>query len=351
MANPFANFATPTTVGNSTPVHKFPLPPEGRQFRPTYVRGKYSLPSPEPENGKVKDTFTRVTTGAHALDETTGLDKWKMRNVVLGIHQQPNLLDKIDLFAEPYEVTRTLNDVASKASDAAGASEAAERGTAIHAWTEAVERDGMDVADVPREFKPFVTSYLEALERAGVETVPGLVERIVWHKGTGWVGTFDRVYRLADGTQVIGDVKTSKDLKYGYLGFSMQLAVYADADAMLKVDGSGWEAMPAVGNVYGVIAHLPSNNPGHCELVTLDLERGRYAIELAERVRHARATAGVNIPNVHPLPEVDLATLVDKATSAGDLANLYERFSTRWTPELTERGMLRIESLNSANTR
>lgn len=340
-------FATNSTVGNSTPVHKFPLPPEGRQFRPSYVRGKYSLPSPTP--GKSTDTFTRVTTGAHALDETTGLDKWKMRNVVLGIHQQPELLDRVDLYAEPYEVTRTLNDVASKASDAAGASEAAERGTAIHAWTEAVERDGMDVADVPTEFKPFVTSYLEALERAGIESVPGLIERIVWHKGTGWVGTFDRVYRLADGTQVIGDVKTSKDLRYGYLGFAMQLAVYADADAMLKVDGTGWESMPAMGNEYGVIAHLPSNRPGHCELVTLDLERGRYAIELAERVREARATASSAIPNVHKLPELDLAALVDSANSPDDLAELYERHTARWTTELTERGMRRIAALTSQN--
>ena len=345
MTSMFAT--TNSTTGDYTPVHRFPLPPEGRQFRPTYVRGKYSLPSPTPGTGKVTDTFTRVTTGAHALDETTGLDKWKMRNVVLGIHQRPELLDDIDLFEEPREVTKTLNRVADKASDAAGASEAAERGTAIHAWTEAVERDGMDVSDVPSEFKPFVTSYLEALERADIESVPELIERIVWHKGTGWVGTFDRVYRLADGTRVIGDVKTSKNLRYGYLGFSMQLAVYAGADAMLKVDGSGWEPMPAVGDVYGVIAHLPSNNPGHCELVTLDLEAGRQAIELAERVREYRARASKVIPNVHPLPEFDLDQLVDSARSADELASLYDQYSAAWTPELTERGMARIAALTS----
>lgn len=348
MTNLFAT--TKSDAGDYTPVHRFPLPPEGRRFRPTYVRGKYSLPSPTPGSGKVADTFTRVTTGAHALDETTGLDKWKMRNVVLGLHQQPELLDDIDLYDEPREVTKTLSRVADKASQAAGASEAAERGTAIHAWTEAVERDGMDVADVPAEFKPFVTSYLEALERAGIESVPELIERIVWHKGTGWVGTFDRIYRLADGTRVIGDVKTSKNLRYGYLGFAMQLAVYAGADAMLKADGSGWEPMPAVGDVYGVIAHLPSNRPRHCELVTLDLEAGRQAIELAERVREYRAQASKVIPNVHPLPELDLGTLVDTARSAEDLAALYERHADVWTPDLTERGMARIASLTSENT-
>lgn len=342
-------FATNATTGNTTPVHKFPLPPEGRQFRPTYERGKYSLPNPNPATGKLKDTFTRVTTGAHALDDTAGLDKWKMRNVVLGLKSKPELLDGLDLFAEPYEVTRDLNTIANKASDAAGANEASELGTAIHAWTEAVERDGMDISDVPNRFKPYITAYLEALERAGIESVPGLVERIVWHKGTGWVGTFDRVYRLADGTQVIGDVKTSKSLRYGYLGFAMQLAVYADADAMLKVDGSGWEKMPAVGNMYGVIAHLPSNDPGKCELVTLDLAAGRYAIELAERVREARAGAATHIPNVHPLPEVSLETKVSRAKSTDELAALWQAHQDVWRDELTELGMRRIADLTAQN--
>lgn len=348
-------FATTATVGNTTPVHKFPLPPEGRQFRPSYVRGQYSLPSPTRGNGKVNDTFTRVTTGAHALDETTGLDKWKMRNVVLGIHQQPELLESLDLFDDPSEVTKSLNSIANKASDAAGANEAAERGTAIHAWIEACERDGMDIADVPREFQSFVVSYFEALGRAGIEVMPTLVERIVWHKGTGWVGTLDNVYRLADGTQVIGDKKTSKTLTYGYLGFAMQLATYADADLMLKADGSGWEPMPALGNMYGVIAHLPSNQPGKCELVTIDLEAGRQAIDLAARVRTARAEARRTIPNVHELPTPESVTAeinrgIDNAMHAEDLSRLYDCYSAVWTPEMTERGMQRLAAVTSGNS-
>lgn len=331
-------FSVPSAAPNATPVHNFPLPPEGRGFRPTYSGGRYVLPSPD--GGKIADKFTRVTTGAHALDDTAGLDKWKMRNVVLGLKSNPELLDSLDLFAEPYEVTRAATTVANKASEAAGAAEAAERGTAIHAWAEAVERDGLDPAEVPAEFRPFIDAYLAALERAGVRTVPELVERIVWHKGTGWVGTFDRVYELADGTRVIGDLKTSKDLRYGYLSFAMQLATYADADAMLAADGTSWTAPPVVGNVYGLIAHLPSNRPGHCELVTLDLEAGRHAIDLAAEVREARQGAGVTIPNVHalPAPAADLPALVKAATSADELAALWNEHKDVWTPELTELG-------------
>lgn len=324
---------------NSTQVHKYPLPPEGRGYRPTYSGGRYLLP--KPSGGSGQERFTRVTTGAHALDDTAGLDKWKLRNVVLGLKDTPELLDRIDMFADPREVTNTLNRVADQAQEIAGAKQASELGTAIHAWTEAVERDGMALEEIPDQFHPYVSAYLTALAEAGITTVPGLVERIVYHKATGWVGTFDRVYELADGTRVIGDVKTSKSLRYGLLGFSMQLATYADADLMLSLDGQSWEPMPPVGNIYGVIAHVPSNNPGHCELVTVDLTAGREAIELAESVRGARSAgqSGKLKNNWElPRPEVSLEAQVRQARSAEDLAQLWTNNQDQWTDELTQLG-------------
>lgn len=340
-------FATPSSAPNTTPVHNFPLPPEGREFRPDTSGGRYVLPAPT--GGPMSARFTRVTTGAKALDDTTGLDQWKMRNVVLGLKTRPELLDGLDLFADPADVTKQLNRVASKASEAAGAAEAAERGTAIHAWAEAVERDGLDPAEVPSEFRPYVDAYLAELERAGVRSVPELVERIVWHEATGMVGTLDRVYELADGTRVIGDLKTSKTLRYGYLSFAMQLATYADGARMLKVDGSGWEDMPAVGNAYGVIAHVPSNRPGVCELVTLDLEAGRHALELAAHIRKVRADAARHIPNQWELPAPSLETRIRRAATADELAALWTAHAAEWNDRYTELGYARLTELSSGN--
>lgn len=335
--SPFANGTS--AASNSTPVHGYPLPPEGRIYRPTYSGGRYVLPTPE--GGKSTDRYTRVTTGAKALEDTTGLEKWKLRNVVLGLKDSPDLLESIDLFAEPREVTNQLNRVADKAQEKAGAKQASELGTAIHAWTEAVERDGMSVAEVPDQFRPYVQAYLARLAEWGISTVPGMVERIVYHSGTGWVGTLDRIYQLADGTQVIGDVKTSKSLRYSVLGFATQLSVYADADYMLRLDGSGWDPMPPVGNAYGVIAHVPSNQPGVCEMVTIDLEAGRAAIQLAEAVRHARATAsGGRIQDQWelPRPAVSLEDQVRAARTAEDLSQLWADNQDLWTDELTNLG-------------
>lgn len=346
MSLPFANGANPA---HATPVHGFPLPPEGRDYRPTYSGGRYVLP--DPVSG-VSNRFTRVTSGARTLEETAGLDRWKMGNVVLGLKERPDLLDGVDLYADPQDVTRQVRRIADKASEIAGANHAAELGTAIHAWTEAVERDGLEVDKVPTQFRPYVRAYLDQLSQWGITTVPGMVERIIYHSGTGWVGTFDRIYQLADGTRVIGDVKTSKRLDYSYLSFATQLATYANADYMLSLDGKRWEPMPPVGNVYAVIAHVPSNQPGKCELVTIDLEAGAYALDLAVAVTSARSGARSAIadrwelPAPHaPQPGPSLAEQVDSATSTEQLSALYEAHASEWSEDLTQRGYARLSSL------
>lgn len=327
-----------THAGETTRVHNYPLPPEGRAYRPSYSRGRYALTNPE--TGR-EDTFTRVTTGAHSLDSTTGLDIWKTGNVVLGLKDNPDLLEDLDLYADPADVKRQVRRIADKAQDLAGASQAAELGTAIHAWTEAVERDGVAIEDVPAQFQPYVAAYLNTLEDYGIATVPGMVERIVYHPSSGWVGTLDRIYQLADGTHVIGDVKTSKTLQYGWLGFSVQFASYADATYMLRLDGSGWDPMPEVSPDYAVVAHVPSDTPGQCSIVTFDLHAGREYLDLAVAVHRARLDAGRRVANKWdlPVPASGLEDKVKACTSAKELSQLWEDNASEWTQELTDLGM------------
>lgn len=338
-----SQFNNGTQAGESTPVHHYPLPPEGRDYRPSYSRGRYALSNPH--TGK-PDTFTRVTTGAHSLDSTDGLDKWKTANVVLGLKDNPDLLEGLDLFAEPADVRRQVRRIADKAQEAAGASQAAELGTAIHAWTEAVERDGVAVEDVPAQFQPYVQAYMDALEAHGITTVPGMVERIVYHPGSGWVGTLDRIYLLPDGTRVIGDVKTSKTLDYGWLGFSVQFASYADATHMLRLDGSGWDPMPEVSPDYAVVAHVPSNQPGHCSMATFDLHAGREYLDLALEVYRARQEAKSRVSGQWelPMPASGLEAKVRACTSAQELSRLWEAHAAEWTQDLTRIGMDTLES-------
>lgn len=343
MTSPFANGTSNTSSPSTTQHHGFPLPPEGRNYRPTYSGGRYQLP--DPSTGKV-DRYTRVTTGAHALDDTSGLEQWKMRNVVRGLHDDPDLLEGIDLYDDPQQVNYQLSRIADQAQAVAGGKRAAELGTAIHAWTEAVERDGMTIDQVPDQFKPYIQAYLDMLADYGISTVPGMVERIVKHDATGWVGTLDRIYQLADGTRVIGDVKTSKSLKFGLLGFSVQLFIYATADHMLSLDGSSWEPMPAVGDAFGVIAHVPSDRPGVCTPETIDLSLGRHAVEVAQAVREVRSAAGTQVAGVWalPRPEQSLADLVKMCTTVDQLSALWLNNQDAWTDELTQLGYSALSS-------
>lgn len=349
----FNNGGADTSVTpETTRVHGFTLPPEGRVYRPTYSRGQYVLPPLEV--GAANTKLTRATTVAHALDDQAGLDKWKTRQVVRGMvdlyredaDSLEETLSQVDLFGEPRDLNRDLDAVVQSAQDRAGSSYGSELGTTIHAWTEAVERDGLAVEDVPNQFRPYVQAYMDRLADAGISTEPGMVERIVVNDQYNSAGTFDRLYRLPDGSLAIGDVKTSKmsSLNYSWLGWSTQMALYAGAARMLTLDGTGYEDMPVVRQDYAVVAHLPSDNPGHCELITVDLQAGRQALETAMDVRFLRQNAGKVIPRQWTLPshETTLEDLVAQCSTQDELAELWDANQDQWTDELTQLGLSRL---------
>ena len=346
----------------TTPYHGFPLPPKMRGYDPDGDRdsyGRYRLPDPTGQK-EGRKAFTRATTGAKALDDTYNLNQYKIRQTVTGLHSKPELLDLFPELGDYREQREALEEIAESAQIAAGSKEASEHGTALHAWLEFIDGGHGTLADVPKEFRPKAEKYLEALAEWGLTVPEGGIERIVWHEATGFVGTFDRIYLLADGTPVIGDVKTSKDLKYSYLSISVQLATYADASLMLSADGKSWEPMPEVNYKKAVVLWVPSDKV-HAELVPINLEIGRAALELAEQVRAARSsgtTKQIRLPlDVIPRPGEEhgpaddggttLEDLVDQADSPEALAALYEEHADLWTEDLTARGQARLEALEA----
>lgn len=361
MTNPFAAPGE-TPPASTTRVHKFPLPPETRDYRPKYDHlRRYLLPK---ITGQGEQSYTRVTTGAKTLDDTTGLERWKLRSVVQGLKSNPHLLDNIDLYAEPWEVNKDLERAAEAAHEANGGAKAAEFGTAIHSWCEAVELGQVGMDAVPVQFVPYVTVYFQTLAKWGIThpvdaTGRPYVERIVYNEVTGWVGTFDNLFTLADGSVVIGDKKTAKDLTFSYLAISIQLGDYASASHILSLDGTGWEPMPEVRQDMAVVIHIPSNaDPARAEAVSIDLSAGRVAIDAALRVREMRSQAKNAIPNIIPIPRPETMTpaggsrlrttaalrqLIGTCNTAEQLAEVYDQYSDIWTDELTELGQARLQ--------
>ncbi|QDF17576.1 exonuclease [Gordonia phage Yago84] len=356
-----------------TPTMGYELPPPTPRAEAAYDGwGRYKLPSPT--TGRPTG-FTRATTVADTLDDTYNLNRWKRRETAKRIIA---LADEVDV-AEIAGVDIADNDLlvalrqavadddkskldaALDAIDnAMGGRDAAELGTAVHAWVEAIDLGLVTLPQVPEMFQPYVVAYLDVLARHGLVAVPDYCERIVLNdRGEETiVGTLDRIYLcVATGELILGDVKTSKTLEYSYLSYAVQLAVYGYATRMLSVDGKTWGPMPPMKGLtdedmenevrpYGVIIHVPSDQPERSSAVTMDLWFGAETMVTALETRRRRKQAKSQVPYVHALPAatreslryVEARQAMMKLSSSAELEQVWESYQDIWDDDLTALG-------------
>lgn len=318
--------------------------------------GRYLLP--DPNTGKERP-WTRATTLASTLADTYGLTQWQMRMVAKGLGMRPDLLALAA--AAHVDDKATLNRVANDAKEAAGSSAGANAGTALHSFTEAVDR-GED-PQVPDPWAGDIAAYRRTLEASGVTTRPEWIERITVVPEYGVAGTFDRILILPDGRQVIGDVKTGKDLSYSWSEIAIQLALYAHATHMWG--GQAWESMPIVDPNEAVVIWLPVGR-GECTLWTVDIAAGWEMAAVAHRVRAWRSRkdlAAMQSGTVSPAASTQLLMehavngaaqrlerAVRAAASVDDLVALWAKADAdgTWTPALTALAADRKRALATA---
>ena len=240
-----------------------------------------------PADGGKLTGYTRATTIAKTLDDGGGLINWRSRMVAIGLAGRPDLValaattDNND--------KKTLDDICERAAEAGGATARRDLGTALHAM---LEQSWVTAGyQAPDPYAADVAAVHSAMERAGLSVVAKMHERIVVNDRHQIAGTFDLI--VTDGTaNYVADIKTGSSL-LGALGFSIQLAIYANADALYTqgaaADGSQdlREPMPALNVQRGVILHVQPGS-GRCDLHWIDLELGARALELAMTVRDIR---------------------------------------------------------------
>lgn len=276
-----------------------PVYPDPGQIRDFEVRrngyGHYLLPDPVSGSPSSFPRATTIAKGVRGADDGS-LGDWKDRMLIFGLAQNPDLVEGLDAdligTEQEFKLKSACRQIAESARVSAGAADGREFGTALHAWTEAIDHGKRTFADVPDEMKRHVASYMTMLADNGIEVVPEYVERIVYCPLTGAVGTLDRIYRLEDGRLIIGDLKTSSNIDYAWADIVAQLAQYANASHMLSEDGTHWEPMPEVDPNLGVVAsvpHTPKDRGIHCDLYPVNLTQGKYLLELAMAVREAGA--------------------------------------------------------------
>lgn len=319
--------------------------------------GRYLLP--HPQTG-AQQPWTRCTTMSSSIADTFALSQWSQRMVAKGITLRPDLY----ALASGFDVSKDkddLNSVCEQAKNAAGDKVAANLGTAMHNFTAAVDRG--ESPNIPPTMLDDVNAYSAALKAYGLELVPDLIERrvVLTRKTAGEDigGTFDRVYRavrditvkLADGeavhlpagSHVIGDLKTGRDLSYGWGEIAIQEVTYSHAvneNGVWNSADKRWERLPfPVSEKVGIVVHLPiQKEPGApaCVVYAIDLEQGWEALKLCAAVRKwrkakkiaaalevvdqpstAAARAHFPVPGAVPAP-VDMTEDTREANAYGD---------------------------------
>lgn len=241
-----------------------------------------------PPDGRKPIGYTRMTTVAKALDDQSSLVDWARRMGALGTAMRPDLV-KLLKATDPDD-RKALNDLAEKAAETAGSVGRRELGTMVHSMFERSLEAGYVV---PAAHAADIAAIHAAIAAAGYEIVQGMSERIVVldaHRIAGMPDCFLR--NVATGTLHVGDLKTGS-VKYGTLGWAIQLAGYSMADALYTQgaadDGSDdtREPLPPVDGDLAVIIHAEPS-AGSCDLYALDIAKGREALALALDVRTMR---------------------------------------------------------------
>lgn len=161
---------------------------------------------PHPDTGK-ETAFTRVTTFAKSISDTFGLAKWQTRMAVKGLTMRPDLFALAA--ATPTTDSKTLDRLAEDAKEAAGSSAGANSGTALHSFTERVDRGERVV--IPAPWDADVAAYRKAMADAGLTVDRRYIERMVVIPELGCAGTFDRLLGWAPTPArtelLVGDLK------------------------------------------------------------------------------------------------------------------------------------------------
>lgn len=238
--------------------------------------------------------YSRTTSYIDNLDDKKALQDWKLRTLLEGVRRKPELLATFAAVEDFNGTGKAQADaLVEELLDAADAGLKADLGSALHRITEDIDA-GQDPGFIPDEF----LGDIEAYRIASTDFEHVLIEVFAVLDEFGIAGTFDRLIRvwgelarrlgLEPGTLVVGDIKTGGiDFARGKIG--MQLAAYS---RMQSYDKTTFERGPltSLGEVnqkVGLIIHMPSGQ-GVCEVVTVDLEKGWEALQLARKVREYR---------------------------------------------------------------
>ena len=251
--------------------------------------GRYVIDH-EPFAGK---SLQRVTTFIGMLKDSYALAQWQMRNVAKGVAASPDLAELVTATDDK----DTLAQLCELALSKAGANEGRDIGTAIHAATEAADRNGGDY-DGP--YAAEVAAWRTALDEHGLVIHTDLIEVSVAHERYRVCGTADRIVETPEHGLVVLDIKTGNVERSAGVNV-MQGHCYASASHVWDWPNDRLAAMPEVNQSIGIVAHLQPGGP--CTLHWMDLAAGADGVALCLAIRDDwRPRKGLLVPMADGAP-------------------------------------------------
>jgi hypothetical protein len=338
-------------------------------------RDRWGRPLITPPEGGEPVAYQRVTTFVGCLEDTYNLTQWQLRMAVLGLAGRRDLQLSALAIEDPNDryAKRTLNDIAKAAKESAAGSSAANIGTALHSFTERIDK-GESLGNVPEEYVADLEAY--RLITTGLRSLA--IEGFCVVDSLRVGGSYDRIYEFTPefldayaaghgiglhyplrteddepqwvqpGDAVIGDVKTG-NIDFGIGKIAMQLGTYANAE---DYDHTLGTRSPLAGNPskqWGLVVHLPAGT-GTASLVWVDIAAGyKAAVELARPVHEWRKRKGLSrafsSTQVTARPAPSLVDLIKAAPNRASLLLLWNQNATTWTPGLTSLATERLKEL------
>lgn len=362
------DFELPSGQPASTDEELFELPGEvsvpsqsGKRVadpvRPEAVRGRYPLP--HPVTGEAK-TWQRVSNLIKMAEDTYHLELWKQRCVAKGLAMRPDLVEVVQRL-DVKDDKAQLNKICERSQELAGAYRMSDEGTALHTSTELADYAGGDVSAAPERHRGRVQQYLDALKANGLTVVPGMIERVIVSTAYECAGKFDRVYRLGDGSNVMGDLKTGDSLDLSFPSIAAQMDAYRRGINDHGIwDGSRYDDTLKVRDDFAIVVHLPSTRD-EVSVWRVDLAAGAALNAVCLTVRKQRRVKAKHVASVFDANAyraswntADQAwlELANAAHSVAELMNIRDRARSfdQYTERLADQFRLLAAELTQAES-
>jgi len=226
--------------------------------------------------------YTRISSFGSVLENQFGLNKWKMRTMLRGALDRPDLRA---IAESKIDDDRHLDNIVEQLIEHGGGSRAANVGTAIHEVLSQINMGTLDPDNAPTDFRPHVRAWLDAVQAHGFIVDPELVECHLVNDEFRAAGSGDVFLRRADGSLVACDIKTGKKIDPRPIAYMVQLYLYSSS-SRYDVFSKARQPLGNVDTAVALIAHIPAEG-ATCTFYEVDLGDARQLTILAAQVKEA----------------------------------------------------------------